>query len=363
VSNIQIILTLDYEIHGNGFGEFYDYAYLPTNKLLDELDRFGAKLTIMAEMGHYWCMQQHSDFFKEDIQLFESQLKDAISRGHDVQFHFHPQWIGVEYDSINNVWPLSFDKNGISKLTKNYSQTLFYFKKGKEDLECLLKSINTEYECVAFRAGYFQIQPSQFIIQAMKETGFLSDSSVAIGMNIDDGLRKIDFTNAKSSFRPWQADKLSVERVGNSGIIEFPIFCSSSRLPKKLSKLYKPTHFSAVISNVIAPTYSIFHKKKINHKHESHIAFQNNTFNLTKSLFRKRYTQQDFLLSPPQELIKNIKKINRKLRKDLSTTPIILISHSKHFASPSNLRKILSFFREENIEVVNYRDALKPYSG
>ncbi len=363
MSNIQVILTLDYEIHGNGYGEFYDYVYLPTKKLLDELDGFGAKLTIMAEMGHYWAMLKYHDYFSNDIALFESQLKDAISRGHDVQFHFHPQWIGAEYDFKNNLWPLSFDKNGISKLTKNYDQTLFYFKKGKEDLECLLKPINTDYVCVAFRAGYFQIQPSQYIIQAMKETGFLSDTSVAIGMNVDDGQRKIDFTNAESSFRPWEADKHKIEKAGNSGIIEFPIFCSSSRVPRKFSKLFNKNQLNEIISKLVEPANRRINLKNESLKHNTVTAAQKNITRLIKCLFKKRYVQQDFLLETPQIIIKNIRKLNHKLRKESISTPIVLISHSRHFATPSNLRKILIFFREENIEVVNYRDSLKPYRG
>ena len=49
---IGLIFTLDYEIHGNGRGDFNSWAYFPTSQMLDIFDFYGAKLTIMAEMGH-----------------------------------------------------------------------------------------------------------------------------------------------------------------------------------------------------------------------------------------------------------------------------------------------------------------------
>ena len=103
---IGLIFTLDYEIHGNGSGEFENWAYFPTSHMLDLFDSYGAKLTIMAEMGHYWAMQRYNEFFSHEISLFESQLKNAIKRGHDVQFHFHPQWIDAKFE--DGLWNLDF---------------------------------------------------------------------------------------------------------------------------------------------------------------------------------------------------------------------------------------------------------------
>ena len=120
---IGLIFTLDYEIHGNGSGEFENWAYFPTAQMLNVFDAYGAKLTIMAEMGHYWAMKRYKDLFARNIFLFESQLKNAIERGHDVQFHFHPQWIDAKFE--NGSWHLDFSRKTIERLCNNYNEAYF----------------------------------------------------------------------------------------------------------------------------------------------------------------------------------------------------------------------------------------------
>ena len=44
---INIILTLDYEIFGNGAGDIIRNVVEPTDRILNICDRYGAKMTIM----------------------------------------------------------------------------------------------------------------------------------------------------------------------------------------------------------------------------------------------------------------------------------------------------------------------------
>ena len=48
---MHVIFTLDYEIHGNGEGSPYELMIEPTERLLQLLDEYGAKLTIMADIA------------------------------------------------------------------------------------------------------------------------------------------------------------------------------------------------------------------------------------------------------------------------------------------------------------------------
>ena len=142
----KLLLTVDYEIWGNGTGSFVDLVYQPTSKMLDICDLYDAKLTIFAEMGHYWAMKRYSNLFKNEISLFETQLKNAISRGHDVQLHLHPQWNEASYE--NNKWRLDYNKWACSELS--YNEIYKLLKKGKADLEKLLKTVKNDYQCIAF---------------------------------------------------------------------------------------------------------------------------------------------------------------------------------------------------------------------
>ena len=106
---IDLILSLDYEIFGNGAGDVMRDVVGPTRRLLDICDRHGAKMTIMFEVGEYWAFEQCAGRLQEVLaycpaQEMREQALDAIQRGHDVQLHLHPQWIGARYEA--GVWQL-----------------------------------------------------------------------------------------------------------------------------------------------------------------------------------------------------------------------------------------------------------------
>jgi len=88
----HIIFTLDYEIHGNGDGSPYNLMIEPTNRMLKLFDRFGAKLTILADVAEIIKFKEYYEQYgTDDYYYFEiiNQLKYAVKTGHDVQLHIH----------------------------------------------------------------------------------------------------------------------------------------------------------------------------------------------------------------------------------------------------------------------------------
>ena len=57
---LQVIFTLDYEIHGNGEGCPRELMVEPTRRMLELFDQFGAKLTIMADIGEILKFKQYA---------------------------------------------------------------------------------------------------------------------------------------------------------------------------------------------------------------------------------------------------------------------------------------------------------------
>src|SRR6187402_3614273 len=96
---LKAVFTLDYEIHGNGDGCPRELIVEPTRRMLDQFDRFGAKLTIMADVAEILKFKEYKERFGRDDYHYDAiadQLKDAIQRGHDVQLHLHA--------SYSNAW-------------------------------------------------------------------------------------------------------------------------------------------------------------------------------------------------------------------------------------------------------------------
>jgi hypothetical protein len=354
---IGLIFSLDYEIHGNGSGEFENWAYLPTSQMLDVLDTYGAKLTIMAEMGHYWAMKKYKDSFLHDISLFESQLKNAVQRGHDVQLHFHPQWIDATYEDGN--WHLDFSRKTIERLCHNYDEAYFYLKKGKDDLEHLLRPVNPGYRCVCFRSGFLQMQPSRNIIKALTDAGFLSDSSVSKGMKADDSLRFLDYSDAFSRFRPWKTSSDEICRRDETGkLYEFPLLSYSTGFwDKIIKKIHKKTN-GKNINDIISGFMAVYGKGMMPVSHSKSLSDK------VKNKLAVTWYYADFCQRDHTDLAKYIKKVVSDCRKnnDYNYIPVVLLGHSKDFFFPNNLSLFLKSCKNiHEVEFITYAASVEKY--
>lgn len=356
-TKIGLIFTLDYEIHGNGTGEFENWAFFPTSQMLDIFDVKGAKLTIMAEMGHYWAMKRYNDLFAKDINLFESQLKNAVKRGHDVQFHFHPQWIDAEYTDGN--WQLEFSRKTIERLCHNYDEAYFYLKKGKEDLENLLTPVNSDYRCICFRSGFLQMQPSEIIIKALTDAGFISDSSVSKGMKADDSLRLLDYSSANSRYRPWQTSDIDICQSDKTGkLFEFPLLSYTTgvkdKIINKILKIKNGKNINDVISGFMAiygkGMMPLYHSKSFSEK--------------LKNKVGKTWGYADFCQRDYAALTRDIKMVvsDSKKNNENSYIPVVLIGHSKDFFFSNNLSLFLKACQNiEEVEFTTYSAAVNRF--
>jgi hypothetical protein len=353
--NIGLIFTLDYEIHGNGSGEFENWAHFPTAKMLDLFDTYGAKLTIMAEMGHYWAMKRYEELFRTDILLFESQLKDAVRRGHDVQFHFHPQWIDARYEE--GSWNLEFSKKTVNRLCYDYGEAYYYLKKGKEELENLLKPVNPDYQCVCFRAGFLQMQPSENMVKALVDAGYLSDSSVSKGMKVADSLRSVDFTEAYSKFRPWKISASDICKIDEKGkIFEFPLLSDDKSLAGKILSKIKKRIKGKNIKDVISDFMSVYGKGMMQVNSKGSFSGR------LKNIMKKSWYYADFCQNDHSDLTEYIKMVVSECRKDqyYNFVPVVLIGHSKDFFFSNNLSIFLkSCKRIKGLEFSNFSNGVE----
>lgn len=229
---IELIISIDYELFGNGSGDVQRDVVEPTDRLLAICDRHGAKLTIMFEIGQYWAMKEVDDLLQHDFgyspaEIMERQIQRAVRTGHDVQLHLHPQWIGAEYR--DQLWYLNFNQIRVSDLGRGEdsgcSSLRAVFQRGKETLEALLRPVDADYECCAFRAGGFYVEPAERVIEALRHAGLCADSSVVPGYAADEPL-PIDFHDAPTGAGYWWTSRYSMTEHGadHEGVLEFPLY-------------------------------------------------------------------------------------------------------------------------------------------
>ncbi len=105
---INIIITVDYEIFGNGRGDVRRHIINPMNNLLNIAKRYSVPLTIMFEVYEYLAYEKFEEEFKKKLRYspareIKSQIISAYDEGHDVQLHIHPQFVDMEYKNGNFI--------------------------------------------------------------------------------------------------------------------------------------------------------------------------------------------------------------------------------------------------------------------
>ena len=209
---MNLALTLDYELWGDGTGSVFDEIIYPTDRFLALCDEFAIKATIFFEVVEYWKIKEEFNsgnsmgYAKDPALAMEDQIIRACRAGHDIQLHFHPQWLNAYFDAgkwqvEKSCWKLYQVPLVSSKeFTLGLSELI---NKGKKTLEKILKPVNPRYECNIFRAGGYNIEPSKHIVSALKSNGFKMDSSVFPGGYAHDELSEYDYRSVKVDDSYW----------------------------------------------------------------------------------------------------------------------------------------------------------------
>jgi hypothetical protein len=348
-----IILTNDWELYGNGQGDYFINQKEPLNSLLEIINSYQAKLTVFAEV-----VQQLNSLEKapanEELRTvssdWEKTISDLVEQGHDVQLHIHPQLIGDNLKDFNK-WSIA----NFSKL-----EMLDIISTCKKYLENTLKKTYKDYNCIAFRAGGYAIQPSQIVIENLLITGIRCDSSVTKGLSGSF----FDFKNSYSHYFPWFCKSdITLKTKKKGSLLEMPIY-SIPKLDSPLLRVFLPTIF-----------YRLFHSIKLSkedriwlnmnmNKNSGYSMKDKYSAQIKRSFFKFIFSkliqrsslQFDYDKIPAKILTNHIKKewesinsgnfIKSELFKDCYI-PIVLIGHAKELKSIYNIELLLKLLASE----------------
>lgn len=221
------LLTLDYELYGNGSGDVFKHIIEPTDTILDIAEKYNARLTIFFEVIEYWKLKEEWEkgnkmgYRHNPIEAMENQIKEAYRRGHDVQLHLHPQWVDAIW--TEEGWKVNLDKWRLGGYEGEGENSLFHLlQRGKETIERIIA--DEEYHCTVLRAGGYNIQPSEEVIKAMKTVGLKADTSIYPGGKETGFLSQYDYTSICPSVGMWYCGKkLECIVEDRTEIMEFPI--------------------------------------------------------------------------------------------------------------------------------------------
>jgi hypothetical protein len=190
-----VLYSTDYELFlGANFVPERKVLIEPTERLLSAYEALGAPLTLFADVASIW---RHRELQRDDFpRLAESQMQEAIRRGHDVQTHLHPHWLFASPDG--GAWSFPPAKYLLGNIAADaedcYRLSRDLLLRCKRYLESLLQQVDANYRCIAYRAGGYGVQPNdRAIFSALTDAGFLIDSSIVPGMRLLSKVHEIDF--------------------------------------------------------------------------------------------------------------------------------------------------------------------------
>lgn len=223
-----LLLTLDYELYGNGSGDVFRHVVEPTARLLEIADKYGVRFTFFFEVIEYWKLKEawqqgnRMGYDADPAEAMARQMREAVGRGHDVQLHLHPQWVGATYDAEKG-WCVRTDEWRLGDYHREGPLSLTSLMvRGKQTLEDMLRPVRPGYRCTALRAGGYNAQPSEAIVRAMQEAGLTTDSSIYPGGCERGSLSRYDYSSVTPEKGFWHAGP-KLETESNGTLLELPI--------------------------------------------------------------------------------------------------------------------------------------------
>jgi hypothetical protein len=208
---INLALTHDWELRGNGSGDIEQIQFAPLRQLLEIYAKVGARTTILPDVMQQLAFRrlehEHPEL-KPLADSWDEQLRETFRQGHDVQLHLHPQWLQAKY--VSGRWELDGDWSILNYDRDVASVMLADTKKYLEDL---LQPADSTYRCLAFRAGALAAAPSGHLLQSLVDLGIELDVSIAGGVFVNNQTLQLDYRNCEETFLPFYPMMEDARRV------------------------------------------------------------------------------------------------------------------------------------------------------
>lgn len=233
----KLLLTVDYEIFGNGSGDVREHIIAPTERMARICEKIGAPLTIFFEVEEYLAFQRErgrlsSRLGYDPAEEIRTQIIDLARRGHDMQLHLHPDWAGARLG--DDGWILRPECKTVDSLFQTREETSDYIAERKAVIDRLLEQAGVSQRVTAYRAGGFCAQPGDKLLWALARNGFVLDSSLVKGMTRRDRHVAYDFRGAPKGKRHWRIRDDVAREEASGPLFEVPIH---SRMGRRIQQL------------------------------------------------------------------------------------------------------------------------------
>ena len=342
----SVCLSVDYEIFGNGSGDVRRHVTEPTERMARACEKIGVPLTVFLEVEEYLAFgREREKLLKawgyDPAAEIRAQALELIGRGHDLQLHLHPEWLGAGF--ADGHWHLRPEMRTVDGLFETQDEVSDYIRQRKAVIDGLYASAGSPRRVTAYRCGAFRAQPGGKLLRALADNGILIDSSLVKGMVLQDGHGRLDFTGAPASRRHWRVSGDVADEDTAGPVTEIPIY---SRMGRRVQQL-TPRRLMAKFSGNIP--------KENQRELVSQLGMGRTPASVLGFLARRFPIKLDFHNMSAAQMLRWLRQAPPAPPGDLDV--IVTIGHSKEHRNDAEFAKFLAgLATDPRLEVVSMTD-------
>lgn len=231
---MNIYITFDYELFsGIPVGTSENCIVRPMLELDKIAEKWGVKYVLFVDAANLLQLERYSDEarVKKEYELWVENVRYLAKKGHDVQMHFHPQWMYSSYE--NGAWKVDTNHFKLSDMDEEFAFSSFL-----EAKDCLERAIG--HPIYAFRAGGYCLDTFSGYIDLFKRAGITIDSSVARHKNVKSLVHEYDYRHIPP--KQLYSFSSSVKEEDKEGVFtEMSIASVKDNIFERLLKIRKLT--------------------------------------------------------------------------------------------------------------------------
>ncbi len=341
-----ICLTVDHEIFGNGSGDVRRHIVDATERMASACEKFGMPLTVYFEAEEYLAFVREREALKsgwvyDPAKELRAQAIDFVRRGHDLQLHLHPEWVGSRFEG--GRWGLRPERPTVDSLFETQEAVSAYIGERKAIIDGFYEAAGSSRRVTAYRCGAFCAQPGRKLLRALAEHGIVIDSSLVKGMVLKGGHVHLDFTGAPSDRRHWQVSEDVAVEDATGPVTEIPIY---SRMGRRVQQI-TPRRLMAKFSGHIP--------KEKQREMVSQLGMGRTPASVLRFLAQRFPIKLDFHNMSSGQLLRWIRSAPPAPEGDLDV--IVLIGHSKEHRDDKEFERFLAAVAADpRLEVVSMNE-------
>lgn len=237
MKKIKFLLTFDYELPMGACRDYEKGIFEPSDKILQLAKKLNVPIVLFADICSAQMFKEwdYQNFYKP----FKNQLLNALRGNHDVQLHIHPHWRVSEYKKGKYIPSPKLGLDAFENETSP-SDISGIIKEAIQELHLICREVRPDYQCIAYRAGCYSIQPAtDKIFQALYDNGIRIDSSVVKGLFWKTSELNVDYRKIYQKNSWFINLNGELDKEATHGIFEIPVTTMPTFLKQRIDRIKK----------------------------------------------------------------------------------------------------------------------------